>query len=96
MPADATALWALLVANVAPEQLFIALFGVGAITMQYSPRSRMQFLAPFVGLASQPFWLYAAWTASQWGMLFVSTMYTFAWIRGVRRNLKERRNARTG
>lgn len=38
------------------------------------------------GLLSQPFWLYATYTAEQWGMFGLSVVYTFMWIRGIYNN----------
>lgn len=51
---------------------------------------RWRAAAPFVGIAGQPFWLWATWDAGQWGMLGLSIAYTLAWGRGVVGVLRDR------
>lgn len=36
-----------------------------------------------VGLISQPFWLYAAYKAQQWGIFLLSIWYVWAWLSGI-------------
>lgn len=36
-----------------------------------------------LGLASQPFWLYASARARQWGVFALSLVYTVLWLRGI-------------
>ena len=36
-----------------------------------------------IGLASQPFWLWATWNAGDWGMLTVAVFTTWTWGYGV-------------
>ena len=48
-----------------------------------SGRSRHARLGWALGLASQPFWLYATFVADQWGMLLLAVFYTGAWARGL-------------
>lgn len=36
-----------------------------------------------LGLASQPFWLYATFEAGQWGMFALAVFYSFAWANGL-------------
>lgn len=36
-----------------------------------------------VGMVSQPFWLYATWTAEQYGIFALAIYYTFAWALGI-------------
>lgn len=47
-----------------------------------SGRSRHARLGWAIGLASQPFWLYATFEAGQYGMFCLSLYYTTIWIRG--------------
>lgn len=49
-----------------------------------SGRSRHARLGWAIGLASQPFWLYATWEADQWGMFALSIYYSWIWYRGMR------------
>lgn len=36
--------------------------------------------APIFGLLSQPFWIYATFKASQFGMFLLSFIYTIIWV----------------
>ena len=36
-----------------------------------------------VGLAAQPFWAYASYTTSQWGMLALTAFYFYSWSQGI-------------
>jgi hypothetical protein len=65
------------------EQIGIALTGVIAIFLSQSKHVSLQRYACFFGLAAQPFWFYAAWTAQQWGILFMGVLYTAAWGKGL-------------
>lgn len=47
-----------------------------------SGRGRHERLGWAIGLASQPFWLWATWEAGQWGMFALSVFYTWTWARG--------------
>jgi hypothetical protein len=66
------------------EQAAIATLGVAACWLSQSPKERERAQAPWFGLASQPFWLYATIQADQWGMAALSLIYTVGWIRGIR------------
>lgn len=74
-------------------QLAIVLFGVGALFLQYADCPRQRHLAPWLGLAGQPAWIYAAYTSHQWGMLFVTVAYTVGWMRGIWKNIQVSRNS---
>lgn len=65
------------------EQVAIACTGVVAIALTQSRQPELQRYACLFGLAGQPFWVYAAVTAQQWGILIVSLLYTAAWASGV-------------
>lgn len=64
-------------------QLFIAIFGASAIWLSQDSRPCRRRWAPVLGLAGQPFWLYAAWSSAQWGILALSVLYTACWWRGL-------------
>lgn len=65
-------------------QYAIVVFGIGAAWLSQSPNVKARAAAPWLGLAAQPAWLYATFTAEQWGMFASSIAYTFVWVRGVR------------
>jgi hypothetical protein len=69
-------------------QVFIALFGIGALFMQYSDFPVLRKWAPWVGFAGQPAWIYSAYTGGKWGMLAVTVGYTIGWLRGGIRNMR--------
>ena len=64
------------------DQLGIALTGVTAIALSQSA-PRLQRYACLFGLIGQPFWIYAAWSAGQWGILALTSLYTLAWAKGL-------------
>lgn len=63
-------------------QIFIAVFGVAAVWLSQDTRRSVQRWASVFGLASQPFWYCAAIETQQWGILFLSVVYTVAWCKG--------------
>jgi hypothetical protein len=65
------------------DQLGILLTGVVAVWLTQHKRESWRRWACIFGLLGQPFWFYAAWKAQQWGILAVSTLYTYAWGRGI-------------
>ena len=64
------------------EQIGIALVGVAAVWMSQDKRDNWRKWASIMGLIGQPFWFYATWKASQWGMFSLCFLYTYAWGRG--------------
>lgn len=64
-------------------QIGIALTGVTAIFLTQSKSREMQRCACIFGLAGQPFWIWSAVSAQQWGILALTTLYAFAWAKGV-------------
>lgn len=68
------------------DQIGIALTGVTAIFLTQSKSSRLQRFACLFGIAGQPFWIYSAWSAGQWGILALTSLYTLAWLKGVHRH----------
>lgn len=65
------------------EQLGILFTGVTAIFLTQSKSERLRRYACLFGLAGQPFWLWAAVSANQWGIFAINVLYTFAWAKGV-------------
>lgn len=69
-------------------QIFIAVFGLSAVYLSMvSESERARRLAPFIGLAGQPFWLYATGSAQQWGMFALCCAYTVVYAKGAHRAL---------
>ena len=65
------------------DQLGILLTGVIAVWLTQQKRESWRRWACIFGLLGQPFWFFAAWKAEQWGILAISTLYTYAWTRGI-------------
>ena len=61
-------------------QVVVGFMGIVAITLVIT-KNRW---GSVVGLASQPFWIITAYIHNQMGVLFVSTVYAFVWIYGIR------------
>lgn len=68
------------------EQIGIALFGVTACLLSQDHRPNLRQWACVLGLIGQPFWFYATWKASQWGMFALCFVYTYAWALGFYNN----------
>lgn len=66
------------------EQIGIALTGVVAIWLSQDVRDSVRKYACLFGMAGQPFWFYSAYTAEQWGIFALCTLYTWAWWKGIR------------
>ena len=66
-------------------QFGIALFGVTAIWLASSATLSHQRWAPVFGLLGQPFWIWSAFSAQQWGVLALCVLYTAAWAKGFNR-----------
>lgn len=71
------------------SQIMIALFGVTAVLLTQQKNETIKYFAPFFGLAGQPFWLYATYSTEQWGMFFLSILYSYAWALGIWNNLQK-------
>ena len=63
-------------------QVGIGLFGCTAIWLVGRPESWRRW-GYILGLCAQPFWVYTAITHQQWGVLFLTTLYAYAWVQGV-------------
>lgn len=66
------------------EQSFIAICGIASIWLSNAPHASSRRWAPIIGLAAQPFWMYASWLAGQWGIFALSFVYAAGWMRGIR------------
>src|SRR5262245_3149335 len=64
------------------DQIGTLLTGVIAVWLTQHKRESWRRWACIFGLLGQPFWFYAAWKAEQWGILGISVLYTYAWVRG--------------
>jgi hypothetical protein len=68
------------------EQVMIALTGVPAVWLSQDTRAEWRKWACIFGLCGQPFWLYSAWSAQQWGIFLLCILYTFSWWKGFYNN----------
>jgi nicotinamide riboside transporter PnuC len=60
-------------------QVGLAVFGVAAMALVAS-KNKWGFV---IGLISEPFWLYTSYVGHQWGIFFLSVVYTFSWAWGI-------------
>lgn len=60
-------------------QIGVAIFGVTAIIL-VSKKNKWGFV---LGLLSQPFWYITSFINKQWGIFFLSIVYTGSWILGI-------------
>lgn len=67
-------------------QAMLVLLGAGAIYLLSEKRGRVRRWGYIVGAASEPFWLYAAWTTQQWGVLLLVFWWSWFYIRGAINN----------
>ena len=75
------------------EQVAIALTGCVAIWLTNDDRTDLRKWASVFGLAGQPFWIYSAYSAEQWGILALTIVYTISWAKGFRNNWIRQENA---
>jgi len=61
------------------SQIGVAIFGVTAIIL-VSKKNKWGFV---LGLLSQPFWYITSFINKQWGIFFLSIVYTGSWILGI-------------
>lgn len=65
------------------EQALISICGIASIWLSNAPQFGHRKWAPLIGLCAQPFWMYAAYKAQQWGILAMTFIYAAGWIRGI-------------
>ena len=64
-------------------QVAIVVLGGAAIWLVGRRNPRVSRWGYVVGLASQPFWLWATFQADQYGMYWLSLFYCWAWTDGI-------------
>ena len=64
-------------------QIAIAVLSCFAIWLLAKKRRSVQRWGYVTGLASEPFWIYASFTADQWGILLVSLWWTVCYLVGI-------------
>lgn len=62
----------------------LAVTGVIAVWLSQDKRENWRKWSPVFGMASQPFWFYATYTAEQWGIFALCFVYTLCWARGLK------------
>jgi len=67
-------------------QIGIAFLGITAIWLSQDENIERRKYACIVGLANQPFWLYATYAAEQWGIFGLCFFYTWAWFKGFKQH----------
>lgn len=65
------------------DQIGIALTGTVAVFLTQSVHEHRRRYACLFGMLGQPFWFWSAIEAAQWGVTFVTFLYTAAWMKGV-------------
>lgn len=68
------------------DQIFIAFFGVTAVTLSQIKNKRANKFACIFGMAGQPFWLYMSYSEGLAGVFIVSMLYTISWSVGIKNN----------
>jgi len=64
-------------------QLIIVLSGAITIAFLSTKQIQIRRWGFIIGLLFQPFWLYANYTAQQWGMFILSIWYLICFIEGI-------------
>lgn len=68
------------------DQVIIVITGMLSIWLTQQHRESWKRYACIIGIIGQPFFLYATYTASQWGMLILTMFYTYSWGLGIYNN----------
>lgn len=73
------------------SQILLAALGLAALYMSMVAESQTaKYWAPFVGLSAQPFWLYSAVEANQWGAFGLCCAYSFVYLKAVSKSVRTR------
>lgn len=72
-------------------QIWILIFSGTAAFLLGSLNMRTRKLGFIVGLISQPMWFFTTFSNRQYGMLIMCSFYTFCWIRGIVKIVREER-----
>jgi hypothetical protein len=62
------------------SQVMILACGLCTVYLTTSLDASHRRWASPIGLASQPFWFYSAYTTEAWGILFLSALYGVRWL----------------
>jgi hypothetical protein len=60
------------------------------ILAQRKPWSKWGYL---LGLSSEPFWLYSAVKAQQWGVVALTVWFAYSWLTGIHNHILKGNNA---
>lgn len=69
-------------------QAWILFTGVTALLLTIHGNELGRILAPFIGLAGQPAWVWSAYQADQMGILLVTGAYTLVWLSGCVKSIR--------
>ncbi|KKP32936.1 MAG: hypothetical protein A2312_00695 [Candidatus Staskawiczbacteria bacterium RIFOXYB2_FULL_32_9] len=61
------------------SQIALSILSISAIIL-VSKKNKWGFV---VGFLSQPFWIITSYINKQWGVFFISVIYTFVWAFGI-------------
>ena len=61
------------------SQIAIFILGINSIIL-IARKSKWGFV---FGLLAQPFWFITSFVNKQWGVFFLSIIYTFSWVYGI-------------
>lgn len=65
------------------DQVFILMFGLTATYLSFvRTEAWAKTIAPVIGLAGQPFWMYATYSSGKYGMFVVCCIYTCIYALG--------------
>ncbi len=65
------------------DQIVIFVCGASGLWLNNDHRPAWRKWGPVIAIIAQPFWIYAAYSAKQWGILASTFLYTAAWMRGI-------------
>jgi len=60
------------------NQAVIAVLGIGAAWCLTEPSPLVRYWGCWLGLISEPFWLYESWRTGTWGIAILCVMYSIA------------------
>lgn len=66
-----------------PGQVWIVITSCLSILLITDPSPSLNYIGMFIGLAGQPAWVLATLRGGQPGMLIVSVVFTYSYLRGI-------------
>jgi hypothetical protein len=63
-------------------QVALAVLGLTSLYLATGRWPVGRYLAPFIGLLGQPFWVWFSIRQDAWGLLVISVAYTFVYLHG--------------